>query len=164
MTKSGICQHTNKQILDNSNCYDSVEVLKLMKALNRLDYLEQKIIIDHNTDSTQKVDLVIVKADRDSLKLTLHDKEIFITSLKQSFSPVIPSLVTWRGFYMGIGVAYPFNDSIITQSTFFAGLKYDLTATFKFSVVDKFDISGQVGIPLRKEKIYLRANLEYRIF
>jgi hypothetical protein len=71
--------------------------------------------------------------------------------------------IEFRGFFPGWSPSIGF-DSNIFRNNIWSNLKHDITGMFKFSIKNKVDISAGVCIPLRREPIYLKANLEWRVF
>lgn len=125
---------------------DSIEIMK------KIAYKQDSII---NND----------KKIRAGDSLELLNKDAAIELLKGEVTRVeLPPMVEWKGFWPGLSVAYPFNDSVLTKQTVFDGLKYDITAAFKFAVMRVIDIAGIIGIPLRKEKFYIKLQTDWRVF
>lgn len=125
---------------------DSIRIMNQIKA--RQDIIignYKKVVI---TDSVQ-----------------LHNCEQQVEILKIEATKIdMPPLITFRGFYTGVSVNYRFDSEIITQQTIIAGLKYDLTGSFKFEAIGRIDLTGQVYIPLRKESFGIKVNAEYKLF
>lgn len=101
--------------------------------------------------------------ENDSIQLMNCEKQVEILKVEMT-KLELPPVIEWKGFYPGISAAYPFNDSVLTKQTIIDGLMFDLTATFKFAVMKLIDVSALIGIPLRKEKFYIKLQTDYRLF
>jgi len=131
---------------------------KLDQARDSIEIMKK---IAYKQDSIINNDKKIIAGD----SLEMLNKDAALEILKGEVARVeLPPVIEWKGFYPGLSVAYPFNDSVLTKQTVFDGLKYDLTAAFKFSVIGRLDIAGIVGIPLRKEKFYIKLQTDWRVF
>lgn len=132
--------------------------VKLDQARDSIEIMKSII---HKQDSVIQNDKVIIRND----SLEIRNNEAAIEMLKGEVTKVeLPPMVEWKGFYPGLSIAYPFNDSVLTKQTLLDGLRYDLTAAFKFSIIGRLDIAGIVGIPLRKEKFYIKLQTDWRVF
>ena len=99
------------------------------------------------------------------LKLNLHDKDAQLENLKRLNSSVnTPSLFVWQGFYAGISAQYNFNDSILTKTTFLNGMNYAIETHAGVIIADKLLLDGLIGIPLSKQKIFIRAFIGWKLF
>lgn len=125
---------------------DSIKILNSIKA-------RQDIIIVNHKKVLQKDSVLLMNCEQQVEVLKVEAAKI-----------ELPAVIKWKGLYPGLSIAYPFNDSVLTKQTFFDGLKYDLTASFKFEVIGKLDVSGIVGIPLRKEKFYIKIQTDWKVF
>lgn len=131
----------------------------------KLDQARDSIEIMKKIASKQDSIINNDKKIRAGDSLELLNKDAAIELLKSEVTKVeLPPVVEWKGFWPGLSVAYPFNDSVLTKQTVFDGLQYDITAAFKFSVIGRLDIAGIVGIPLRKEKFYIKLQTDWRVF
>ena len=120
-----------------------------------------KIIIE--SDSILKREIGVKDSMLIHLKLNLSDTQI--ENLKYNIiKPDIPQLFRFTGFYAGISAQYNFNDSILTRTTFINGLNYAIETHSGFIFADKLLIDGLVGIPLSKQKIFIKAFIGWKIF
>jgi len=127
----------------------SAEIIKIQNE--QIVNLKQQVI---NRDTAVKL-----------LQLSMEDKDLQIEVLKNnSVKYEIPPLFKFTGFYAGLSAQYNFNDSVLTKSTFLGGLNYAIEINTGILVADKFIINGTAGIPLSREKIYVKAFIGYRIF
>jgi hypothetical protein len=123
-------------------------------ALKRLDSIIVIQNIQLKKDSTiQKNDSIIQSSFEKQINILTE--EIYKKDIKPTFE--------FRGFYLGLSSFYNVDSNII-KNTFWGSLKYDVTGTFKFNVLDRIDLSMVIGIPVRKENFFIKTNLEWRIF
>lgn len=122
-----------------------------------------KIIIDAGEIMKHEIyvkDTIIIQ-----LKLNLHDKDAQLENLKRLTSSVTTApLFVWQGFYAGISAQYNFNDSILTKATVLNGLNYAIETHAGVIIADKLLLDGLIGIPLSKQKIFVKAFIGWKIF
>lgn len=100
-----------------------------------------------------------------NLQLELIDKNEQIEMFKHREAKVeLLPLVKWDGLHLGVTAAYGFNDAIIIKQTVLEGMEYDLTLNARAVFWGKWTGGLGVGVPLRKEKFYIKGSVEYRLF
>lgn len=132
---------------------------KLDAARDSVQILEKKTDVQDSIINNQKRIIKndsLVNANNEQIIVTLKE-QLYYRSEKSAF-------IEFKGFYAGLTASYSFNDSVISKHTIIEGTVYDLTGTFKFDIMNKACISGGIGIPLRKEKFYLKISVEYKLF
>lgn len=146
-------------------CLDSADVLQVRKDYNKLAYLESKDTIQEAQIQNLKKQNGVKDTIINLQAMQLKERDGQIELFKQREARLeIPPVLRWRGFFPGISVAYRFDSEVITQQTVIAGLRYDLTGSFKVEALGKFDMTGQIFIPLRKESFGLKVFVEYKLF
>jgi|WetSurMetagenome_2_1015567.scaffolds.fasta_scaffold181988_1 hypothetical protein len=151
------CMSQTYEELQDIFFYTSKKLDAARDSLNALKRLDSVIIIQKNQLVKDSV-----RQRNDSLISSSFEKQVNILTgelYKQSEKPAFE----FRGFYVGLSSLYKV-DSNIVKSTFWESLKYDITGTFKFNILDKIDLSIGIGIPIRKENFITKANIEWRIF
>jgi len=133
----------------------------------KLDAARDSLTAYKNLDSVVSIqkkqllkDSLILK--NDSILRTNFEKKISILTEKLSKKEEIP-FFEFRGFYTGLSGAYTL-DSTLISNTVWNNIKYDLTGVLKFTFLDRLDLTCGIGIPIRKENIFLKTNIEWRIF
>ncbi len=132
---------------------------KLDAARDSISILEKKTDLQDSIINNQNR---IIKND----SLVNDNNEQIIGTLKEQLfkGSQESGFIEFKGFYAGLTASYSFNDSIITKHTIIEGTAYDLTGIFKFDVMNKACISGGIGIPLRKDKFYIKISVEWKVF
>jgi hypothetical protein len=132
---------------------------KLDAARDSVRILNQKAGLQDSIISNQNK---IIKNDS---MININNEQVIKTLKEQLYKTDDENaLIVFKGFYGGLTAAYAFNDEAITKQTIIEGTFYDLTGMFKFDLMNKAMISGGIGIPLRKEKFYLKIAVEYKLF
>jgi len=75
-----------------------------------------------------------------SLQLKARDEQIELFKQREARLE-IPPVLKWRGFFPGVSFEYRFDSEVITQQTIIAGLKYDLTGSFKIEALGRLDLT-----------------------
>jgi hypothetical protein len=125
-----------------------------ISALKRLDS-----VIQIQKKQLQKDSMIIAN---ESVLNSNYQKQINILSEELYKKDEKPSF-EFRGFYMGLSSFYCLDSNIIKYSVW-ENMKYNVTGTFKFNILDRIDFSCGIEIPLRKEKFFINTNLDWRIF
>ena len=134
-------------------------------TLLRLDTAKEIINIQNEQLANLKQQVINRDTSVKLLQLSMKDKDSQIEVLKNnSVKYDIPPLFKFTGFYAGLSAQYNFNDSVLTKATFINGLNYSIEMNTGLIIGDKFLISGTAGIPLSRQKIYIKAFIGYRIF
>lgn len=98
-----------------------------------------------------------------SLQLKARDEQIELFKQREARVELVPA-IRWDGFHLGLSAQYNFEDEILTKETVLAGMRYDVTMAAKVVLFAKVSGTLMAGIPLRKDKFYLKMSAEYRIF
>jgi hypothetical protein len=126
-------------------------------SLNALKNLDSVINIQKKQLAK---DSVILK--NDSVLYANYEKKVSILS-EELYKRDVKPVFEFKGFFAGLSSSYLLDSNII-KNTIWNSLKYDLTGSLKFTFFDKIDLSCAIGIPVRKENIFLKTNIEWRIF
>lgn len=94
----------------------------------------------------------------------LKEKDTQIELLKNQFSPVIPPMIVWQGFYAGVSAQYNFADSILTRTTFINGIFYSIEGTASLMIANKVLVNAVFGIPLNRNKVFIKVVAGWRVF
>lgn len=144
---------------------DSAQVVQV-----RLDY-EELFRLEFKDSVRDVMDSVRAKRDIEreeriydlQLRLVNKDKQIDMFKQREVETAIVP-VFRWDGFYLGMSAQYNFEDSVLTRQTVLGGMKYDITATMRVVMFGRLVGSLQAGVPVRKEKFYLKVGAEYRVF
>jgi hypothetical protein len=151
---SGICYSQN--VPDSVFLYVDTQldasrdsVSKLLKQVRHLDSAYTHSEKEHIQDS-----------------IAYHNQNLIIETLKNELTakPVDKPLIQWNGFHLGLSAMYQFSDSILTKSTVLNGTQYAIEGIAGITITDKLLLNGIIGIPLSKEKFYLKIYMGYKIF
>lgn len=151
------CMSQTYEELQDIFYYTSSKLDAARDSINALKSLDSVV----NLQKKQLAkDSVVLK--NDSILYANYEKKVDILS-EELYRKDIKPAFEFRGFYAGLSSMYII-DSNIVSTTVWNSLKYDLTGYFKFSLFDRIDLSCGLGIPVRKENIFLKTNIEWRIF
>lgn len=151
------CMSQTYEELQDIFYYTSKKLDAARDSINTLKRLDSVIVIQKK--QLQK-DSSIFK--NDSVLNANYKKQINILS-EEIYKKDEQPAFQFRGFYVGISSFYGV-DSNIFKNSVWNSLKYDITGTFKFNVLNRIDISCGIGLPMRKENLFIKANIDWRVF
>lgn len=151
------CMSQTYEELQDVFYYTSAKLDAARDSINALKSLDSVI----NLQKKQLAkDSAVIK--NDSILYANYERKVDILSEELYKKDITPQF-EFRGFYAGLSSIYMLDSNII-KNTFWNTLKYDITGFLKFSLFDRLDLSCGFGIPVRKENIFLKTNIEWRIF
>ncbi len=116
-------------------------------------------------DSILATDLDTAKSDIIHYKLQIRDRDSQLQLYHDKYEGIqLEPLIKFTGFFAGISAQYNFNDSILTKTTFINGLQYSLEVTGGVIWASKWALNGTLGIPLSRNKLYIKAYIGYRLW